>query len=238
LSQAPWIHVDALPEPGATIPLDAGETRHAAKARRLGTGDAVVLTDGRGTTARAELVAGGRRDARARVLERTEHAAESPEIHLASALPKGDRLATLLAMTTQLGITSFTPLRCRHSVVAPGEAPPERWTRILRESAKQSRRAWVPDIRAAETPESVVAAFGEGRAWVMDPDAPVRLGSAPLATPRHLVIVGPEGGLAPAELRTLVDAGATPASLGTGILRVETACVAAVAVLRGRSDAG
>lgn len=235
MSRVPWIHVDRIPEPGRAISLDEEEARHAARARRLAVGEEVVLTDGRGTTARAELLAAGRREARARVIERAEVPADAPAIHVASALPKGDRLATLLSMATQLGIASFTPLACRHSVVTPAETTPTRWQRILRESAKQSRRAHVPVVCAPQTPDRIVAEAGCGRAWVMDPDAEQALGSVPdPGSPSHLVVVGPEGGLARDEIDQLVGAGAERVRLGRGILRVETAVVAAVAVLRGR----
>jgi 16S rRNA (uracil1498-N3)-methyltransferase len=215
--------------------LDEEEARHAGRARRLAAGDEVVLTDGRGTTARAELLAAGRREARARVIERTDVPPDAPAIHVASALPKGDRLATLLSMATQLGIASFTPLVCRHSVVTPAESTPARWERILRESAKQSRRAHVPVVRAPRTPDRIVAEAGCTRSWVMDPEADQALGSAPdPGSPSHLVVVGPEGGLARDEIEWLVGAGAERVRLGRAILRVETAVAAAVAVLRGR----
>lgn len=235
MSRTPWIHVEQLPEPGETVSLEADEARHVGRAHRLTTGAEIVLTDGRGTTARAELVEGGRREARARVLELTRHAPETPIIHLASALPKGDRLATLLSMTTQLGLASFTPLVCARSVVTPSDETPARWERILRESAKQSHRAHLPRIEAPRTPHTLIGPGDGPTVWLMDPDAgsgPSGAGSHPDG---HLVVVGPEGGFTDEESRTLRRAGARPARLGGGILRVETACVAAVAVLRAAS---
>jgi len=237
VSRTPWIHVEALPDPGQTVALDPDEARHAGRAHRLTTGAEVVLTDGRGTTARAELVLGGRREARARVLECTRHAPESPAIHLASALPKGDRLATLLSMTTQLGIASFTPLVCARSVVTPSDNAPARWERILRESAKQSQRPHVPRIESPRTPDDVVAAAHGASVWLMDPAAShgfVETGSHPAG---HMIVIGPEGGFTADEARVLERAGARPVRLGCGVLRVETACVAAVAVLRAGAHA-
>lgn len=236
MSQAPWLYVDRLPDPGETVDLDPEETRHASRARRLGTGDVVVLTDGGGSTARAELLSAGRRDVVARVLDHVTHPVESPAIHLASALPKGDRIATLLSMVTQLGVTTFTPLACRHSVVVPPGEVPARWTRILRESAKQSRRAHLPTVLPPRTPAEIVRTAACEASWLMDPTADAGLGedAIPVADD-HLVVVGPEGGLSDDEQRMLAADGARPARLGRGVLRVETACVAAVAILRART---
>jgi 16S rRNA (uracil1498-N3)-methyltransferase len=232
VSRAPWIHVERLPGPGETVALDFDEARHAGRAHRLTSGAEIVLTDGRGMTARAELVEGGRREARARILELTHHEAETPSIHLASALPKGDRLATLLSMATQLGIASFTPLMCARSVVTPSDETPARWERILRESAKQSHRAHLPRIGSPRTPHSLIDSTDGPTVWLMDPDAESGLSGAVSRPDGHLVVVGPEGGFSEDESRTLQRAGARPARLGTGVLRVETACVAAVAALR------
>jgi 16S rRNA (uracil1498-N3)-methyltransferase len=230
------LYVDRLPAAGDSVELDPEETRHAARARRLKTGDVVVLTDGGGSTARAELLSAGRRDVVARVLDREAHPVESPAIHLASALPKGDRIATLLSMVTQLGITTFTPLACRYSVVAAPEAVPARWIRILRESAKQSRRAHLPEVLPPRTPADVVRTAACEASWLMDPAADEALGEGRIPEgAAHLVVVGPEGGLSDDERRMLVADGARPARLGRGVLRVETACVAAVAVLRARA---
>lgn len=232
MSRTPWIHVDSLPDPGQTVALDADEARHAGRAHRLTTGGEIVLTDGRGSTARAELTLGGRREARARVLERTRHAPETPAIHLASALPKGDRLATLLSMATQLGLTTFTPLLCARSVVTPSENAPARWERILRESAKQSHRPHVPRIESPRTPDDVVGTAPGATVWLMDPEAGSGITGTGSHPAGHLIVIGPEGGFTADEVRALVRDGARPVRLGGGVLRVETACVAAIAVLR------
>lgn len=232
MSRAPWIHVESLPDPGQTVALDADEARHASRAHRLASGAEIVLTDGRGTTARAELIEGGRHTARALIVELTHHEAQTPAIHLASALPKGDRLSTLLSMATQLGIASFTPLLCTRSVVTPSDHAPARWERILRESAKQSHHPHLPRIESPRSPHTLIGAACERTVWLMDPGAESSLSGAGSHPSGHLVVVGPEGGFTEDETRTLRRAGARPARLGGGVLRVETACVAAVAVLR------
>lgn len=238
---APWFHLDPLPDSGVVwLPKD--EAKHATGARRLGEGDAVVLFDGRGTLAYATLL--GTRDRRGDVEARIEsierHEPIAPRIELATALPKGDRLATLLDMATQVGGDHLIPLLCEWGVVKPHDETPERWRRIAIEAAKQSRRAWVPTFGA---PMRVVEACrgGEGcRVMLAHPGgAPIgatteswgaRSGGSP-STVR--VLIGPEGGFSEGELAAAHAAGVARVSLSPQVLRIETAAVVAVAALRG-----
>lgn len=221
------------------VALEADEARHGGRAHRLRTGDEVVLSDGRGHTARAELVSADRRETVARVIELSEHAPDTSPIHLVSALPKGERVATLLAMTTQLGIASFIPLECTRSVVVASAGSRARWQRVVRENAKQSRQPWTPVIRDTETPHTIGGSLGDGPAWLLDPSAETALGAAvdgvpQTGAPAHTLLIGPEGGFTDEEVRAMRLAGAMPRALAGGILRIETAGIAAVAVLRAR----
>ncbi len=240
---APWFHLDPLPEAGMVL-LAKDEAKHATGARRLGEGDAVVLFDGRGAIAQATLL--GSRDRRGNVEARIDsierHEPLAPRIELATALPKGDRLSTLLDMATQAGVDQVIPLRCEWGVVKPHDATPERWQRIAIESAKQSRRAWVPTFGRPMAVEQA-GRGGEGlRVLIAHP------GGTPIATvigepgshatggrsPSTVrILIGPEGGFSEGELAAAEAAGAIRVSLSPHVLRVETAAVVAVAAVRG-----
>jgi 16S rRNA (uracil1498-N3)-methyltransferase len=240
-ARMPWFYLPLVPDEGEMALLEDLEARHATRARRLAMGDPVVVFDGSGVTARAVLREVGRRVVRAEILAREEHAPPSPALHLASALPQGDRIAALLSMATQLGMTSFTPLACRNSVARASGAAAARWERIVREACKQSRRPHLPQLGTEASPEAWLQAIGaDGPALVLDP-AGERAGSVLAseglrnATAIHLLI-GPEGGFTTDELAALVQRGTRKFSLGAGILRIETAGVAAIAtfgLLRG-----
>jgi 16S rRNA (uracil1498-N3)-methyltransferase len=131
-----WFHAVSIPGEGEPVELDPAEGRHATRSRQLENGEEIALSDGAGTAARAILSEGERRRASAVVVERILHPAPPRRLHLASALPKGDRLSTLLSMETQLGMTDFTPLAARRSVVQPSAETPGRWQRIAREACK------------------------------------------------------------------------------------------------------
>ena len=240
----PLFYSEQLAEPGAMLHLTGDEARHAAAARRLHDGDTLWLFDGHGGIARATLL---RTTARGQTLElrieeRRSEAPPRPALHLACALPKGDRQQVLLDMATQLGMTRFTPLDCARSVVKPGANSPARWRKICLEACKQSRRLYLPTIEASSTLSEVArrAAAEGSQAWLAHPAA--QAVSVAAAADQRIndvtLLVGPEGGFTEAEMEQAVATGARPLTLGASILRIETAAVALVAAfaLKAGSD--
>lgn len=255
---APWFHVDDLPGPGGSWPLSRDEAKHATGAKRLGPGDDVVLFDGSGRVAHGTLGGERGRDGSLPVLVHDVNVVErvGRRIHLACALPKGDRLSTMVDMTTQLGAASLTPLRCERSVVGETDARAERIRRIQVEACKQARCPWVPAFHHETDVPSLArlgAANGRRSSSVASrPEAPgdgePRPSSSlvvlhPAGRPLQALVpslgadvtvaIGPEGGFTDAEVDLLVAAGALSLSVGATILRIETAAVVATALLRG-----
>lgn len=232
----PLFYSEHLSEVGARLVLSGDEARHALAARRLQPGETLWLFDGHGAVARASLQRVGKRgrELELRVEERQTAAAPKSVLHLVCALPKGDRQNVLLDMATQLGMTHFTPLLCERSVVKPGAGSLQRWQRICLEACKQSRRLYFPAIHNPCTLRELLARapMPKDSLWMAHPAA-----STPsLAVVRQAlndvtVLVGPEGGFTDAEVELAKAAGARHISLGSNILRIETAAVAALAVL-------
>jgi 16S rRNA (uracil1498-N3)-methyltransferase len=232
----PFFYYPELSTAGEQVTLTGDEAQHAAGARRLRAGDSLLLFDGQGLSVQATLTA--LRD-RGRALdlnlgERVRHAPPSPVVHLACALPKGDRLATLLDGATQLGMTSFTPLQCAHSVVPASAANRARLQRLCLEACKQSRRTWLPRI---EDPASVIEVVGRPRA-AGERTILAHPGGRPwpvLAPPAALtltLLIGPEGGFSDQEVVAARDDGAEVVDLGETLLRVETAAQTLLALAR------
>lgn len=237
MSVPPYFFAADLGEAPGEVTLAGDEARHAQAARRLAVGEAVALFDGRGRVAQGRVEA-ARRGALVLRIERVSRRPEPRPLVLASALPKGDRLAVLLDMATQLGMTRFVPLQCARSVVRPAARARERWERICLEACKQSRRAWLPAVDEPCAPEQVTQRIGDGvRWWVADPQgAPVREAlvgeeSDEAAGRGAGLVVGPEGGFTGDELERLEAFGVRRLSLGPAILRVEAAAVAGVSAL-------
>lgn len=239
-----WLYSEHLGQPGDRVELDAEESHHAASSRRLAAGDDVTLFDGMGGTALGVLHAGARKKDPLQVaIGRVEHTPRpTPLIHLACAVPRGDRLSTLLDMCTQAGLDRVTPVDFERSVVRAADlaSKQSRWRRILIEACKQSRRSWLPELRPTEPPRHTIAATlaARGLALLADPGGDnllqtlSRSGFAgPDRPPEILIIIGPEGGVSARERGELIAAGAALVSLGASIQRIETAAVTCCASL-------
>src|SRR3990167_7743800 len=195
----PLFYSEHLADPGATLTLTGDEARHAAASRRLQVGETLWLFDGRGGLVRTTLlhVTARGRALDLRIEERRTEPPPKPAIHLACALPKGDRQNVLLDIATQLGMTLFTPLVCERSVVKPGANSIERWRRVCLEACKQSRRTYLPELRSPATPREVMArsARGTETVWVAHPSAKAVSVSSAIkqnASADVTILVGPE----------------------------------------------
>lgn len=228
----PWFYYPALARTASSLLLPPEEARHAA-AQRLRVGDAITLFDGAGCGASGRVVEIGARgrDVRIDILNRFTTPAPVTSLALYCALPKGERLATLLDMSTQLGMTQFTPLLCERSVVQPGPGWEARAQRICSEACKQSRRWHLPALASPATLGAALSSAREAnaRVWFAHPGGSV----APDPTTIRegvAIFVGPEGGFTQSEVDMADRAGAVRVTLGPRLLRIETAAIALLAI--------
>lgn len=230
---APLFYCPELARSGPTLALSPEETRHAA-AQRLRVGDAVALFDGRGHGAHARVANVGARGRGIEVEIGERFSAPAPSLSrvLYCALPKGERLATLLDMATQLGMTRFVPLLCARSVVQPGAGWQVRAQRICIEACKQSRRLYLPELGEPMPLAAALAAARETtpRVWFAHPGASTRPSGGAIPSGGVAMFVGPEGGFTEEEVAQAERTGVTRVELGSQLLRIETAAVALLAI--------
>ncbi len=230
----PYFLVDAVPSGGA-YPLDGPEGHHAADVQRLRPGEELLLGDGRGGLARARVTAAAKGRLEVEVLSTSVVPAPHPRLVVAQGLAKGDRGELAVQAMTEVGVDAIVPWTAARSVVRwegeRGERSLERWRATAREAAKQARRAWHPTVAAPAGTNALAA-----RAHLVLHEEAVRpLSSVELPAGDEIVlVVGPEGGIAPEELGVFEKAGAVPVRLGDSVLRTSTAGVAALAVLATR----
>jgi 16S rRNA (uracil1498-N3)-methyltransferase len=225
----------------ASITLAGQEGHHAAAVRRLRPGERADVSDGAGALAEC-VVAGVGKDS-VTLDVRAVHAVPPPRPRLAvaQALPKGDRGELAVELMTEVGVDAVIPWAAARSITKwqaeRGEKALAKWRATAREAAKQSRRAWLPEVAGLATTAALAKrAAAAARAIVLEADAPARLHEVPLpASGDILLLVGPEGGISPAERITLRDAGAIEARLGPTVLRSSTAGAAAAAILLSRT---
>jgi 16S rRNA (uracil1498-N3)-methyltransferase len=219
----PWFYAPELPQTGEIV-LDPEEVRHL-KAQRLETKDKVSLFNGKGTVNIAELIEEGK----ARLLESHEVAQSEFSLAIAVAVPKGDRADWMLQKLTELGVSTIIPLKTEHSVVLPREAKQERWQRILIEACKQSKQAWIPELKPLSTIEEALKQDAKLK-LLLDQEGKPILEALQEKPKSAIAFIGPEGGFTDEEKAALKKAGCIPASLGRNILRIETAAMAIAAI--------
>ncbi|GAB3598977.1 16S rRNA (uracil(1498)-N(3))-methyltransferase [Microbacterium tumbae] len=221
--------------PGDVVTLSGAEAKHAAVVRRVRAGEAVTIGDGAGVWLDGSVIEASPSRVDVEVSVRTEVPRPSPRLVLIQALAKGDRDELAVQASCELGVDEIVPWQAARSV-SRWEGPKaakgrDRWRTIVREAAKQAHRAWIPEVASVATTGEVVQRAGAQRVLVLDPVAETRLSSV-VPDGRDLVlVVGPEGGIAPEELERLTAAGAERVRLGDTVLRTSTAGPAAIAVL-------
>lgn len=229
---------------GATVPLDGPEGRHAVSVRRLRVGEELVLTDGAGRAARGTVASvTGKDHLEVRVDDLDQEPEPQPRITVVQALPKGDRGEVAVETMTETGVDTIVPWAAARCVARwkgeRGQKSLAKWRATAREAGKQSRRLRLPRVTEAVTTRELAPLIaGAGFAAVLHEEGGQPLATAPLPPPDAgdlLLVVGPEGGVAPEELAALQAAGARAYRLGPSVLRTSTAGTAAAALLLARS---
>lgn len=229
--------------------LSEEDERHAVRVLRMGPGDNLLGFDGQGTAWPLRVTAAGRAGLELEpcgepvVQPRPgEAGAPLPWIEVAVALPRGGRSEEMVGRLVQLGAAAVSPLVSERVQGPLREISPSRiehLRRVTRETCKQCRRLWLPELREPLRPSQLRGLHPEGELLVLDPDSPTgilawalerRAGSGTAARPL-VVVVGPEGGLTDAERADLRAVGAHEVRLGPYLLRIETAAESAVAGL-------
>jgi 16S rRNA (uracil1498-N3)-methyltransferase len=219
-----------LPDAGE-VRLETEEERHLVRVRRARPGDSVVLFDGLGRTRVGRLLD---RPGGAWVEVEGPYPDREPgrRVEVASAVPGTGRPDDLVFSLAELGVWRWTPLRAQRSDPARLDGLRRgRLERRTREAAKVSGRSRLMEVAPPLSPVEAARSAGDATALVLDPDpAASRLPTLlPPARP-VLLLVGPEGGFTEAELSALAREGVRTAALGSCVLRVETAAVAAAAI--------
>jgi 16S rRNA (uracil1498-N3)-methyltransferase len=222
------------------VALLGEEAKHCAQVLRSSRGDMVEVFDGAGRRARATILS----VAKSRVSLGLEVCPPAqvltPRITLFQAIPKGKTMDLIVQKAVELGVAVIQPVLTRHTVVRlePGEAQrkAEKWQRVALEACKQCGQDTLPVVRLPMSLAEALAGASPASIRVLASLAP---GARPL---RELlrgqipecvdVLVGPEGDFSPEETSAALAAGFLAATLGSIVLRAETAAFFALGALR------
>lgn len=240
------LHYAPLPAGAQTVTLDGAEGAHAVRVRRTRVGERIRIADGAGEYADCTVVSVGPAELLARIEQRGHEPQPAPRIVVAQALPKGDRAALAVELLTECGADEIIPWQARNGVsrwADPAKAAKgiAKWQATAYAAAKQSRRPRIPAVSDAVDTAGLVARAATTRTLVLHESAAEPLEPAAVRSAREvLLVVGPEGGIAPDEIAALRGAGARSVRLGPQVLRTSTAggvAAALVAALSGRWSA-
>lgn len=249
-------------EDGAVFPLrlSPDDARHA-RVLRLRRGEHLAVIDAARDYFECEIVSFDDEVPLVRIARHVEAAEEGPCVVLVQGLAKGDKMETVIRHATEVGVDAFMPLACERSVVKldakKAESKRARWAAIAKSAAMQAGRLHVPEVCEIQTVKQACEFFRNATAvlvcWEEAPasaslrealgEALGRTGTL-AADARVAIVVGPEGGLARAEVDAFLacNENARLVSLGPSILRTETAGIVAPALvlheLGGMGNAG
>jgi 16S rRNA (uracil1498-N3)-methyltransferase len=222
------------------VTVAGAEGKHAVTVRRINVGEVVVVTDGRGQWASGPVANVHGRDAFTMLVEVQGFAPLlEPQVVVVQAIPKGDRGEVAVETMTEVGVDVIVPWVSERTQVrldADREAKlVGKWRATAREAAKQARRTYVPVVADAVRELAAIGLQGSC-VIVLDAEGATSLGDIELPTSGTVtLVVGPEGGVSPAELVSLQQAGATVAKLGPSVLRASTAGTVAAGIVLSRT---
>jgi 16S rRNA (uracil1498-N3)-methyltransferase len=216
-----------------TASLTGGQALHLARVLRAQPGQIFDVV-ANGFLHRAEVVSAGEREVVFTLHEELEADAALP-VHLLMAVFKFDHLEWGIEKATELGAARITPVLARRTEKHLAQAAAkrvERWRKIVREAAQQSRRSDVPMVDDPIALKAVLASVdSQTKLLLAETEQENSLRAALEGHVESVALaIGPEGGWAPEEMKLFEDVGWKPVTLGTRILRAETAAIAGLAV--------
>lgn len=218
--------------------LEGDEARHLSQVLRIRAGETVIVFDGEGSRADAEVLSVSRDKVSLKVGEKRETAAPLPEITLAQAIPKGKNMDLIVQKSVELGTRAIHPLVTRYTVVQPGDQKASKWRRVALEACKQCGQDTLVQI---EEPADFSKWLSHQSSFEgLKIIASLAPGARPLrevlkeqpGTQKVMALIGPEGDFSSQETIDALEAGFVPVTLGDIVLRVETASLFVVSALR------
>jgi 16S rRNA (uracil1498-N3)-methyltransferase len=203
-------------------------------------GELLLLGDGAGGVVSGEVVEVGKDRLQVRIDRRWREPEPTPTVTLVQALVKGDRGELAVELATEAGVDRIVPWRAARCIArwedgARGDKALRRWRATVTSAAKQSRRAWIPEVSAPVGTAEIADRCAEADLALVlheSADAPLADLGPELTQAREVVlVVGPEGGISDEELTRLAAQGARRVRLGPQVLRASTAAAVALGAL-------
>ncbi|MBR5280574.1 MAG: 16S rRNA (uracil(1498)-N(3))-methyltransferase [Clostridia bacterium] len=234
-----------MAETGKII-LSGTDVNHIVNVLRMGIGDHILLSATSGEEFECEIAEIGNQSVVCGVLHTSVNCTEpAVQVTLLQGIPKGEKMELIVQKSVELGVTRIVPVMMERTVVKfhttqDGMKKQARWQKISDEASKQCGRGFCPEIAPVQTlkqalsemqPETLALVAYENET-VFSLKQRIQSAIKKNAVLRIAVLIGPEGGISPAEYETVCNAGFLSVSLGKRILRTETAGICVLSALR------
>lgn len=210
------------------ISFDKEESRHIIRVLRKTLGDALMITNGKGSVFTSEIISADQRSVQVKILKERSHPQPDYELHMAVAPTKNiDRFEWFLEKATEIGVSQITPIICERSERKVVKL--ERLKRIILNAAKQSLKYHLPKLNEPILFNDLLSDVNETSKYIAHCEETNRhsLFKSVSAGENAIVLIGPEGDFSVKEITTALEQGFIPVTLGESRLRTETAAVAA-----------
>ncbi|MDD5329627.1 MAG: 16S rRNA (uracil(1498)-N(3))-methyltransferase [Sulfuricella sp.] len=234
---APRFYCPEIPARSGAAELPEPAAHHAARVLRLKEGDAVTVFNGQGGEGEARIAAIDKRGIDVEIIAWQDVERESPlRVVLAQAISAGEKMDFTLQKAVELGVQAIQPLASERSVVKlSGERAEKRvahWQGVVVAACEQSGRNRVPEVASIRSLSDWLGQDQTDLRLMLSPDAQTGLRDLPRPEGQVTLLIGPEGGFAPAESQMAQRQGFLPLRLGARILRTETAALAMLAAMQ------
>jgi len=227
-----YFYVEQLLTTDGLLQLNEETSKHMVQVLRMGVGEKVSLTDGKGTKAIAEIVDAHKKKCLVRINEISANDLPQPKKAIAISLVKNtSRFEWFLEKATEMGVTAIYPLLCDRTEKQHFRM--ERMKGILVSAMLQSQQVWLPEMSQPLTFSELIqtAQYHSKYIGYCDESYPRKLLHQQNIAKDSLILIGPEGDFTPSEVEQAMAKGFEPVSLGSNRLRTETAGVAAAVIL-------
>jgi 16S rRNA (uracil1498-N3)-methyltransferase len=217
-----------------TITLDENTSKHVIQVLRMKSGEALMLTDGKGSKAKALIVNDNRKRCEVKIESVHKEEVRKPAITIAVSLIKNaSRFEWFLEKATEIGIGEIIPLLCERTEKEKFRF--ERLNGILVSAMLQSQQSWLPILHEPTEFKNVLKIEFETRFIAHCIEEEKQFLSKELSTANtsrsQIILIGPEGDFTPKEISEALQKGFVPVSLGHTRLRTETAALVAAVVM-------
>ncbi len=204
------------------------ESKHIVKVLRKKVGDILLITNGSGLVFKARIIDTSHKKCEAAILSFEKKIEPMHHLHLVVAPTKNnDRFEWFLEKATEIGINEITPIICERSERKVIKL--ERMQKVIQSAMKQSLQAFLPKINEPIALNDYLAKEQEGLLFIAHcaEGEKLELKRRVAADKDITVLIGPEGDFTESEIKTALEAGFLPVSLGKNRLRTETAALVA-----------